>query len=304
MENINLSSSPRLSCASKEQWNKFLSRFLLAVGVAFTTAGIVFFFAYNWSDLPKFAKIGMVEILLVISVSLVLLTSWSKLVKQIILTGSAFLIGTLFAVFGQVYQTGADTYDLFLVWTLFTLLWAIASRFAPLWLVFVGLLCTTLWLYAIQITTYDDWLITPINSLITWICAITTFIAEWIYSKNKPGKQNLWFIQTMAIACVFHTSYLLIIGIMDEQDSVILPLITTLLLFVSGIWFGLQQKRLFYIATIPFASLVILLCLIARHIKMEVGGLFLLTLIAIIGTTLLIYVVSQLKKTWYDTAEK
>ena len=129
--------------ANKKEWNRFLSIFLLAVGIGFTVSGIIFFFAYNWNDLPKFAKLGIVEVLLVSSV----FTRWSRLVKQILLTGATFLIGTLFAVFGQIYQTGADAYDLFLGWTLFTILWAVAARFAPLWLTFIGLLCTTIWLY-------------------------------------------------------------------------------------------------------------------------------------------------------------
>ena len=136
--------------ADKKQWNQFLSIFLLAVGVGFTVAGIIFFFAYNWEELPKFAKLGIVEVLLVASVLLATFTHWNKLVKQILLTGATFLIGTLFAVFGQIYQTGADAYDLFLGWTLFTILWAVAIRFAPLWLTFIGLLCTTIWLYNCQ----------------------------------------------------------------------------------------------------------------------------------------------------------
>ena len=49
--------------ADKKQWNQFLSVFLLAVGVGFTVAGIIFFFAYNWDELPKFAKLGIVEVL-------------------------------------------------------------------------------------------------------------------------------------------------------------------------------------------------------------------------------------------------
>ena len=119
--------------ADKKQWNQFLFCFLLAVGVGFTVAGIIFFFfAYNWDELPKFAKLGIVEVLLIASVLLVTFTRWNKLVKQILLTGATFLIGTLFAVFGQIYQTGADAYDLFLGWTLFTILWAVAIRFAPL----------------------------------------------------------------------------------------------------------------------------------------------------------------------------
>ena len=87
-----------------------------------------------WDELPKFAKLGMVEVLLATSVLLAVFTRWSTLVKQVLLTGATFLTGTLFAVFGQIYQTGADAYHLFLGWTLFTFLWAVAIRFAPLWL--------------------------------------------------------------------------------------------------------------------------------------------------------------------------
>ena len=81
--------------ADKKQWNQFLSVFLLAVGVGFTVAGIIFFFAYNWDELPKFAKLGIVEVLLIASVLLATFTRWNKLVKQILLTGATFLIGTL-----------------------------------------------------------------------------------------------------------------------------------------------------------------------------------------------------------------
>ena len=120
-------------------WRFFADRALLAAGMLLILAGIVFFFAYNWDELPKFAKLGIVEVLLIASVLLATFTRWNKLVKQILLTGATFLIGTLFAVFGQIYQTGADAYDLFLGWTLFTILWAVAIRFAPLWLTFIGL---------------------------------------------------------------------------------------------------------------------------------------------------------------------
>ena len=152
MEKSDFSPLPRQALyANKRQWNQFLSIFLLAAGIGFTVTGIIFFFAYNWDELPKFAKLGMVEVLLATSVLLAVFTRWSTLVKQVLLTGATFLTGTLFAVFGQIYQTGADAYHLFLGWTLFTFLWAVAIRFAPLWLTFIGLLSITIWLYVIQI---------------------------------------------------------------------------------------------------------------------------------------------------------
>jgi len=145
MEKSDFSPLPRQALyANKRQWNQFLSIFLLAAGIGFTVTGIIFFFAYNWDELPKFAKLGMVEVLLATSVLLAVFTRWSTLVKQVLLTGATFLTGTLFAVFGQIYQTGADAYHLFLGWTLFTFLWAVAIRFAPLWLTFIGLLSITI----------------------------------------------------------------------------------------------------------------------------------------------------------------
>ena len=168
--------------ANKKEWNRFLSIFLLAVGIGFTVSGIIFFFAYNWNDLPKFAKLGIVEVLLVSSVLLTVFTRWSRLVKQILLTGATFLIGTLFAVFGQIYQTGADAYDLFLGWTLFTILWAVAARFAPLWLTFIGLLCTTIWLYNIQIASRGSWEMILLANAVTWICALSTVITAVSYT--------------------------------------------------------------------------------------------------------------------------
>ena len=196
--------------ADKKQWKQFLSIFLLAAGVGFTVAGIIFFFAYNWEDLPKFAKLGIVQTLLVASVLLTVFTRWNILIKQIILTGATFLMGTLFAVFGQIYQTGADAYDLFLGWTLFTILWAFAIRFTPLWLTFIGLLCTTIWLYAMQIVPDNQWAVTLLTSAVTWICASATVVTEWMSIKGTLSRQNRWFVSLPAFSgdhCACDLSY-------------------------------------------------------------------------------------------------
>ena len=46
---------------------------------------------------------------------------------RISLFATAFLSGILLAVFGQVYQTGADPYGLFLAWALLILPWAVPN---------------------------------------------------------------------------------------------------------------------------------------------------------------------------------
>ena len=265
--------------ADKKQWNQFLSIFLLAVGVGFTVAGIIFFFAYNWEELPKFAKLGIVEVLLVASVLLATFTHWNKLVKQILLTGATFL-----------------------GWTLFTILWAVAIRFAPLWLTFIGLLCTTIWLYNIQIASANSWEMTLLANAVTWICALTTIITEWMSVKGHLDRNNRWFVSLLSLATIIHTSFLLMMAICEENAILSVPLISTLLLFSAGLWYGWKVKSLFYLAIIPFAALMILLTtFISQSGLRDVQIFFYGGVIVITGTTLLIYIILHLKKQWYDT---
>ena len=113
--------------SDKQSWHKFLRLFFISLGVGFTTAGIIFFFAYNWADLHKFIKIGLIEGL-IISLTLVILFSKISLdIKNILFTGTSILVGVLFAVFGQIYQTGANAYDFFLGWTMFITIWVFVS---------------------------------------------------------------------------------------------------------------------------------------------------------------------------------
>jgi uncharacterized membrane protein len=43
-------------------------------------------------------------------------------------------VGVLQAVFGQIYETGADSYVLFLIWALLIIGWVAIGGYAPLWL--------------------------------------------------------------------------------------------------------------------------------------------------------------------------
>ena len=104
--------------ADKVAWEKFLRLFFISLGVSFTTTGIIFFFAYNWADLHKFAKIGVIEAVVLVVSAVILFSKLKPDIKNILLTGAAVLVGILFTVFGQIYQTGANAYDLFLIWTI------------------------------------------------------------------------------------------------------------------------------------------------------------------------------------------
>lgn len=130
-----------------QAWVRFFNLSLLVLGAGLAVCGVYFFFAFNWASMHRFAKLGLVEAALVISTVAALWYGLERIQGKILLTVSACLVGALMALFGQIYQTGADAYTLFLNWALVITGLAIAGNFAPLWLLWWGLWNLTIVLY-------------------------------------------------------------------------------------------------------------------------------------------------------------
>jgi uncharacterized membrane protein len=73
------------------------------------------------------------------------------LVGQVLLIAGSVLVGGLFAVIGQVYQTGADTFDLFATWAILIIPWVVASRSATHWFIWLVVVYAAFNLYAFQV---------------------------------------------------------------------------------------------------------------------------------------------------------
>ncbi|MFZ4399325.1 MAG: DUF2157 domain-containing protein [Bacteroidales bacterium] len=284
--------------ADIKAWKKFLQLLLITLGIGFTTAGILFFFAYNWADLHKFIKIGMIEGLIMLTSSLVLFTKLDIGIKNILLTAAAVLVGILFAVFGQIYQTGANAYDFFLGWTVFITLWVIISNFPPLWIVFLTLLNTTFVLYSQQMA--EGWseifvflILFLFNSLI--------FIFLIYFRKFKPeNKFPKWFTNTIVVASIGFSTIGIIAGVFEEEKNWILAvfIIIAFALYLSGIIYGIKTKSGFFLSIIPFSIIIIISALL---IKISDGAamFFMLSLFIIASISFLIKTLIDLQKKWY-----
>jgi len=51
-----------------------------------------------------------------------------------------FTVGGMLALYGQTYQTGANTYELFLVWAFLITPWALIARLPALWVLWLVIL--------------------------------------------------------------------------------------------------------------------------------------------------------------------
>jgi uncharacterized membrane protein len=135
-----------------QEWRSFLSWFLLFTGAALSVSGVIFFFAYNWANLGKFSKLGLLE-LSIIAAILGARKLGDCIGGQVLLIISVVLVGPLLAVYGQTYQTGADSYELFLGWLVLTLPWVVLARVPSLWMLSLTLLNTAFLLYWAQVMT-------------------------------------------------------------------------------------------------------------------------------------------------------
>lgn len=118
---------------SPRQWRWFLDRSALSLGVALCAAGAICFIAANWDELGKFSRLFGLQAALVLSTIAAARLGPSRPSGQAALWLATILLGGLLALIGQTYQTGADTWELFAVWTALALPWAIAGRSPALW---------------------------------------------------------------------------------------------------------------------------------------------------------------------------
>ena len=283
---------------NKESWLKFLRLFFIGLGVCFTTAGIILFFVYTWDNLHKFIKISIIEGLIVITTLIVLFSKVSLSTKNILLTTTSILIGVLFAVFSQVYKTGANAYDFFLGWTISIALWVGISNFAPLWLIFIILVNTTFILYAEQVAY--NW---SGAFFFTSLCIINILFltATLLGNKIVPGVNNppVWFSNLIALASVFYSTIGVTIGIYEKTEITLIALLITMvsLFYFAGIKYGLKIKSFFYLSIIPLSIIVIIVALLIK-ISDTAAMFFFISLFVITSVTFVIRNLIYLQKEW------
>lgn len=124
-------------------WPDFLRKTAIGLaGILLASAGICWL-AANWEHASALQKLAGIQVLLV----LLILLAWRTMGKPSPVAGRDFstfgvlaslasvAVGGLLALVGQIYQTGADPWQLFLLWAVLLLPWLVLVR-----TVFIGVL--------------------------------------------------------------------------------------------------------------------------------------------------------------------
>ena len=130
------------------RWGLWVARLATTIGAALVLSGIVYFFAFNWDRIPPMAKLGGIAALIVAAVLTVAVVGFGRVVTDVAGSAAVVLVGVFLAVDGQIHQTGADAWQLFVAWAALTLPWAILTGSAAtwgVWLVVANIALITWW---------------------------------------------------------------------------------------------------------------------------------------------------------------
>ncbi|USP39773.1 DUF2157 domain-containing protein [Acinetobacter sp. XS-4] len=89
----------------------------------FMAVSILYLIAANWLMLPDSIQLAIPPLILLVTAWFSVKDTLSEGVRQTLHGVCGLMVGLSLAVIGQVYQTGADSYLLFLLWTLLLLPW-------------------------------------------------------------------------------------------------------------------------------------------------------------------------------------
>lgn len=280
---------------SSDDWRRFLDTLLLWLGALLTASGVVFFFAYNWDDLSRFTRFAMVEGLLVVA----LLAFWrlglASITGKVTLMIAAVFVGVLLALVGQTYQTGADTFELFGVWCVLILPWAVISRFDVLWIFWLLLLNTAVILY------YDTFggifgVLFGVEQMLWLLFGVNTsalMVWEWMVVRGRSSRRSVrWITRLLATVSGGLITALAILGIFGESEwiSWLGPLLWLLWMVCAYYWYRNIDLDVYVLAIGVLSAVAVVNVVLGRLLFEggldETGGMFLMSL-SVIGLSAL-----------------
>ena len=306
----------------RNDWLRYIDQFLVTIGALLIVAGVTAFFAWNWADLSYMIKFALIQTGIVGTALLAWRLGIDSLGGRAGLFSTAFLVGILFAVFGQVYQTGADPYGLFVAWAALILPLAIIGRQAALWILFQTLLILGLIMYWTQVVDPPDgwWQLSQLLGPLVWLSStlMNSTLASLVFALNVVAliawelahNRNVAWVQGRtyprvigfgAFSAVLIPTVVLIIGESFGERSklgAISPVLYAAASIIAFYYYQFRSPDLLMLTMLVFGAILVFTTYCARYMIEDVGGLLLLAMLLIGQVAGAAYWLRQISRRW------
>ena len=258
-----------------------IKRFFLLFSVIFLIAGVTSFTAYNWENMSNIEKLAVPSVLIIVGLVAYLFLK-KEIYKNLAIFFSSFMIGTLFAVYGQVYQTGADVWILFRNWAIFLIIPMVATGYYSVMTLFSVIV-------AIATSFYLDLYLS--GAIIPFLSSLIFGIILIVYpflQKSFKFKFNNVFYNTMI--GIFYICFMASGSIAINEDDYGFIAIILYLAFVGVVYlvgYGQLKKitvKVLSITSLGFFGVAVIMKMIKNIFFTDVTLYILLSLLVIIGT--------------------
>lgn len=270
----------------RARWREFLDRLLLWLGVVMLGAGAVFFLAYNWDDLGRYAKFGLAQGLIAAALGALWWQGLERLAGKAALLAAAIFTGALLALIGQTYQTGADTFELFAAWSAAILPWALLGRFPALWILWLALANLAVVLYFQAFHGLFGVLFGPERPL--WLLlglnTVALIIWESLARAGLDWLRERWAPRVIATASGGLATALVLLDIFDRQVAGLGWLAWLAWMAGGYVVYRRRLKDVFVLAGGVLSAVIVVASLLVRalmEVRFEAGAFLLIGLVVI-----------------------
>ncbi|MEO8018977.1 MAG: DUF2157 domain-containing protein [Pseudomonadota bacterium] len=294
----------------------FFANCLRIGGVLSLASALVFFVAANWGRFAVVGRFALVEIALVGCTAV----AFARPPPEFIGRGASFLAfittGALLALFGQTYQTGADVYELFLMWALLGLPLVVVAQWSVASAAWILVLNTALALFCGAHPT-GGLLWAAIESrhlrpALLIISAGMINLALWFALEVRPiGAAPDW-VRRFILSCAFGFGtwggVLAVAGGSPGYGESQFDAASVFLLAIAMAWVGSYTVRrrtdVYPLAVVMGTFIIVSLVWLGRAVEFRDEGTFLLLALWLVGTsTAAGAILTSLTRRWRKAAD-
>lgn len=265
-----------------------LQRILVLLAASLSGFGLLMAIAANWDDWSRSTHF----VLLGLAVLLTALASWALSGRRALLATALGVlalasVGGLLAFFGQTYQTGADTWQLFALWAALTLPLCLGLRHPLLWIVWLVVAHLAITLWAHERIQGGFWLQDrPV--LLTQLLAMGLGGLWWLALQPAwqawTGSSRLGARVALLLLVLLATGLALSGARMEQPLTTLYSLLpAVLLLLLLGLWYGRPAHHdLMNLSAVALGLLVLAMAQVSSILLQDFLSLFSIGLVGLL----------------------
>ena len=270
---------------SAAAWRVFLERLLLWTGLVALSAALGFFIAANWQALGRFGKLALVEGALVAALGVALWRGLDSGWGRALLLVASLAVGTLLALVGQTYQTGADTWELFAAWAIAIAPWTLVARQPALWVLWIAIVDVAAWLYLVTSVHWINLAFGDKHALWVILAIHVVALGAWevALARGVRWLDVRWGPRLLAVGAGVAATMLVADAILDRGR--VAPAAAVYVGLLAALYYAYRIRRvdLLVLAAAVLSLIVVVVTTIVRWELFEGAGGFLLIGLVIVA---------------------